>query len=134
MTNEQIEDFYESLANYYQRSFKVKIDNSVVKKGIFSLCRRKDFNFEMVCSKDYSSSLEEMSEDKFFTITLPLPFSFDHEENSILLDYRISPIFKNRNVEIINLLNLVLTTSNKHHRFMDKIVELYFLDEEETSR
>jgi hypothetical protein len=136
VNDKQTDNFYDSLTQYYQKSFKIKTGKDIVKKGVFCLCRRRDFSFEMVCMKKYINSdsiNKENEQEKYFTISLPMPFTFDHEENSILLDYRVIPNFKNRGAEIANILNTLLTTHKKPHRFMDKIVEIVFLDEKENS-
>lgn len=129
MTDEITEEFYEFLALYYRKSFKIRLENNIIKRGIFCLCRKRDFNFEMVCLKENLTGEESdvPEEDRLFTLVFPLPFSYDHDDNSILLDYRLANITKSRESEILKSLKELLTDSTKHHRFMDSIVEIEFL-------
>lgn len=124
MTDEQIDQIYEIFAKNYLNRFKIRMGSDCIKKGTLRLCRKKDFHYELKCSKEYLD--EEM-----FVVTLLYPFDFDYNENSLLFDYRLSTLTGERK-DLISIVDMLSSSEDKKtHRFLNEIIEIEFISDEE---
>lgn len=88
------------------------------KKGTLENIARSDFSFELILNT------EKKEAD---VVKLPIPFSFDQDTNSILLDYRNIPFQKNTHLDSASFETLKNgTLIDKPSRFYDSILEVSY--------